>query len=59
MTTDAPAWPEWANNSLACWELAIVCQRAEVEAGRKLTPAEMLAAVDTMRDACMASDKET
>ena len=29
-------------DSLSSWELAIACLRAEVEAGRKLTPDEML-----------------
>lgn len=36
-----------SGNGLACWELSIACQRAELEAGRKLTPEEMIAAVDT------------
>ena len=46
MTDEPPAWPEWADNSLSCWELVIDCLRAEVVSGRKLTPDEMLSAID-------------
>ena len=33
-------------DTLSEWQLAVSCLRAEVEAGRKLTPAEMIAAID-------------
>ena len=35
------------HDTLSEWELAVSCLRVEVEAGRKLTPSEMLAAVDS------------
>jgi len=34
------------SDSYECWRLAIACLRVQHEAGRKLTPKEMLEAVD-------------
>jgi len=34
------------HNTLSEWEFGIYCLRAEVVSGRKLSPAEMVAAVD-------------
>lgn len=41
-----PVWPEWAVNSADCYQFAIACARAELEADRKLTITEKVEAAD-------------
>jgi len=38
------------HDTLSEWQFAITCLRAEAEAGRKLTPTEMVEAVDATRE---------